>query len=241
MALGLAALWFGMRAARADAPPGASDARPAIAVLPFQNQNDDAQREYLADGLTQDLINSLGRFSALTVMSWNAVARYKGAPAQPGDIARALGVRYQVEGSVRYTADRVRVSAQLVDARGRVLWSARFDEAPTDVFQLQDRITREIAGALAIRVTQFEQQRVAAKPTASFDAYDCVLRARPALQRPTRAGTGRGAGAAAAGHRARSGLRRGAFGAGRHLSRRRVHGLGRVSRRVLEPRRRAGQ
>ncbi len=188
MALALVVLWLGMRPREAAAPGDSAGAGPAIAVLPFQNQNDDAQREYLADGLTQDLINSLGRFSALTVMSWNAVATYKGASVPPGDIARVLGVRYQVEGSVRYTADRVRVSAQLVDARGRVLWSASFDEAPTDVFQLQDRITREIAGALAIRVTQFEQQRVAAKPTESFDAYDCVLRARPALQRPTRAG-----------------------------------------------------
>ena len=156
-------------------------------MLPFQNQSDDASREYLADGLTQDLINSLGRFSALTVMSWNAVATYKGAVARPGEIARVLAVRYQVEGSVRYAADHVRVSAQLVDIQGRVLWSARFDEAPADVFALQDRITREIAGALAIRVTDFEQQRVFAKPTASFDAYDYVLRARPALRRPTRA------------------------------------------------------
>jgi adenylate cyclase len=188
VALALVALWLGMRPREATAPGDSAGTGPAIAVLPFQNQNDDAQREYLADGLTQDLINSLGRFSALTVMSWNAVATYKGASVPPGEIARVLGVRYQVEGSVRYTANRVRVSAQLVDARGRVLWSASFDEAPSDVFQLQDRITREIAGALAIRVTQFEQQRVAAKPTESFDAYDCVLRARPALQRPTRAG-----------------------------------------------------
>jgi tetratricopeptide (TPR) repeat protein len=120
-------------------------------------------------------------------MSWNAVATYKGAAAQPGEIARALAVRYQVEGSVRYAADHVRVSAQLVDVQGRVLWSARFDEPPADLFALQDRITREIAGALAIRVTEFEQQRVSAKPTASFDAYDYVLRARPALRRPTRA------------------------------------------------------
>jgi TolB-like protein/cytochrome c-type biogenesis protein CcmH/NrfG len=156
-------------------------------VLPFQNQSDDASREYLADGLTQDLINSLGRFSALTVMSWNAVASYKGAAARPGEIARVLDVRYQVEGSVRFAADHVRVSAQLVDIQGRVLWSARFDEPSADVFTLQDRITREIAGALAIRVTDFEQQRVFAKPTASFDAYDYVLRARPALRRPTRA------------------------------------------------------
>jgi tetratricopeptide (TPR) repeat protein len=82
----------------------------------------------------------------------------------------------------------VRVSAQLVDERGRVLWSAGYEEAPAEVFQLQDRMTREIVGALAIRVTQLEQQRLAGKPTSSFDAYDCVLRARPLLQRPTRAG-----------------------------------------------------
>src|SRR4051812_22201505 len=187
LAVTIAALWLAMRP-RETAPVAGVGARPAIAVLPFQNQNDAASREYLADGLTQDLINSLGRFSALTVMSWNAVAGYKGALAKPGEVARVLGVRYQVEGSVRYTDDRVRVSAQLVDAQGRVLWSSRFDEATADVFQLQDRMTREIAGALAIRVTEFEQQRVARKPTANFDAYDCVLRARPALQRPTRAG-----------------------------------------------------
>ena len=107
---------------------------------------------------------------------------------RPGEIARVLAVRYQVEGSVRYAGDRVRVSAQMVDSQGRVLWSARFDETPADVFALQDRITREIAGALAIRVTEFEQRRVATKPTESFDAYDYLLRARPALQRPTRAG-----------------------------------------------------
>jgi TolB-like protein/DNA-binding winged helix-turn-helix (wHTH) protein/Tfp pilus assembly protein PilF len=169
-------------------PVSAADARPAIAILPFQDQSEDASREYLADGLTQDLINSLGRFSELTVMSWNAVAAYKGAIAQPGEIARVLAVRYQVEGSLRYAADRLRVSAQLVDVQGRVLWSARYDEPAADVFALQDRIMREIAGALAIRVTEFEQRRVAAKPPASFDAYDYVLRARPALQRPTRAG-----------------------------------------------------
>jgi len=121
-------------------------------------------------------------------MSWNAVAPYKGAAVRPGEIARVLAVRYQVEGSVSHSDDRMRINAQLVDVQGRVLWSARFDAAPINVFALQDRITREIAGALAIRVTQFEQTRVLAKPTASFDAYDFVLRARPALQRPTRAG-----------------------------------------------------
>ncbi len=171
-----------------ESPEIARDTRPAIAILPFLDQSDDASREYLADGITQDLINSLGRFSELTVMSWNAVATYKGAVAQPGEIARVLSVRYQVEGSVRQVGDRLRVSAQLVDVQGKVLWSARFDESTKDLFALQDRITREIAGALAIRVTEFEQRRVAAKPPSSFDAYELVLRARPALKRPSRAG-----------------------------------------------------
>jgi adenylate cyclase len=187
VAITVAALWLGTNVRDAMKPVVSTAIKPAIAVLPFQNQSDDVAREYLADGLTQDIINSLGRFSALTVMSWNAVATYKGAVARPGEIARVLAVRYQVEGSVRYAADQVRVSAQLVDIQGRVLWSARFDESPADLFTLQDRISREIAGALAIRVTEFEQQRVSTKPTASFDAYDFVLRARPALRRPTRA------------------------------------------------------
>ena len=181
------ALWLVPKIHDASDAPLPVAAKPTIAVLPFQNQGDVAAREYLADGITQDIINSLGRFSALTVMSWNAVAPFKGAAVRPGEIARVLAVRYQVEGSVNYSDNRMRVSAQLVDVQGHVLWSSRFDEAPTDVFALQDRIAREIAGALAIRVTQFEQRRVSTKPTSNFDAYDYVLRARPALQRPTRA------------------------------------------------------
>jgi TolB-like protein/Tfp pilus assembly protein PilF len=166
----------------------ATVARPAIAILPFQDQSDDAAHVYLADGLTQDLIDSLGRFSGLTVMSWNAVASYKGAIAQPGEIARVLAVRYQVEGSLRYSGERLRVSAQLVDVQGRVLWSARFDEIAADVFALPDRIAREVAAALAIRIPELAPPGVAGKPPASFAAYDLLLRARPALHRPTRAG-----------------------------------------------------
>ena len=163
-------------------------AKPAIAVLPFINESDDAARGYLADGLAQDVISELGRFSELTVMSWNAVLPYRGKPARPGEIARNLAVRYQVEGSVRQSDDRLRVSAQLVDADGRVLWSGRFDEALADLFALQDKITTRIVEALALRVSQSEQRRVFAKPTDNLEAYDYVLRARPALQRPTRAG-----------------------------------------------------
>ncbi|HEY6983980.1 winged helix-turn-helix domain-containing protein [Reyranella sp.] len=162
-------------------------ARPAVAILPIVNQSGDPARDYFADGLTQDIIGALGRFPQLTVMSWNAVFPYKSSPASPGEIARSLAVRYQVEGGVLQTGDRVRVTEQLVDAQGRVLWSARFDEPLADLFALQDRITAEIAGALAIRVREIEQRRVLAKPTDSLEAYDYVLRARPALQRPTRA------------------------------------------------------
>jgi TolB-like protein/Tfp pilus assembly protein PilF len=169
-----------------EKPAPARSEKPAIAVLPFLFQGDDPQRTYLADGVTQDLIHSLGRFSALTVMSWNAVAGLRGRNAMPGNVARTLDVRYQVEGSLRLAGDQVRVTAQLVDMQGRVLWSSRFDQPARDAFALQDRITREIAGALAIRVSESELARVTAQPPANFDAYDYVLRARPALQRPTR-------------------------------------------------------
>ncbi|TIL37744.1 adenylate/guanylate cyclase domain-containing protein [Mesorhizobium sp.] len=162
--------------------------KPAIAILPFVNHSDDSAREHFADGLTQDVINALGRFSALTVMSWNAVFPYKARPASPEEIGRGLAVSYLVEGSVRQTGDRVLVIAQLVDTRqGRVLWSARFEEALADVFTLQDNIVTHIVRVLAIRVTQIEQNRVLAKPTENLAAYDYVLRARPALQRPTHA------------------------------------------------------
>jgi TolB-like protein/DNA-binding winged helix-turn-helix (wHTH) protein/cytochrome c-type biogenesis protein CcmH/NrfG len=163
-------------------------AKPAIAVLPWVNQSGDSTRDYFSDGLTQDIISALGRFSALTVLSWNAVQPYKAKPASPEEIGRALAVSYLVEGSVRQTADRIRVTAQLVDARqGRVLWSAHFDEPLSDVFTLQDNISAQIVSAMALRVTQIEQRRVLAKPTESLEAYDYVLRARPASQHPTRA------------------------------------------------------
>jgi TolB-like protein/DNA-binding winged helix-turn-helix (wHTH) protein len=163
------------------------DTKVAIAILPFINQSDDPAREHFADGLTQDIIHALGRFTSLTVMSWNAVFPYKDKSASPREVAGSLAVRYQVEGSVRHTGERVRVAVQLVDRDGRVLWSASFDEAVAELFALQDKITAQIAGALAIRVTHMEQRRVSTKPTESHEAYEYLLLARPALERPTRA------------------------------------------------------
>ena len=143
----LGVLWIGIdRSATSTLEPGP---RPAIAVLPFVDHSDEPGREYFADGLTQDIINALGRFSALTVVSWNAVFPYKNKAASPEKVGRGLAVAYVVEGSVRRIGEHVRVSAQLVDTRqGQVLWSARFDEALADVFALQDSITGEIVGAL---------------------------------------------------------------------------------------------
>ncbi|MBR0697565.1 winged helix-turn-helix domain-containing protein [Bradyrhizobium lablabi] len=160
--------------------------KPSIAILPLLNQNAGASRDYFADGLTQDIIHALGRFRGLTVMSWNAVFPYKTRPESPGAIARKLGVRYQVEGNVRQNGNRVQANTQLVDANGQVLWSARFDEALSDVFALQDAIATRIAGTTASRVAQVELSRISTKPTGSLEAYDYVLRARPALQHPDR-------------------------------------------------------
>jgi TolB-like protein/DNA-binding winged helix-turn-helix (wHTH) protein/Tfp pilus assembly protein PilF len=167
----------------AQSPAGA---KPAIAFLPLVNLGADVSRDYFADGLTQDIINALGRFRGLTVMSWNAVLPYKAYPASPAEIARNLAVRYQVEGNIRQRGNRVHANTQLFDANGQVLWSASFDEALSDVFALQDAIATQIAGTLASRVTQVELSRAVAKPTGSLEAYDYVLRARPALQQPNR-------------------------------------------------------
>ena len=185
--VGVATDWsfFRPHAIVETARPGA---KPAIAVLPFENQGEDRTRDYFADGLTQDIIAALGRFSELTVMSWNAVFPYKNKHTAPAEIGRALAVRYQLEGSVRESEGRVRVAAQLVDANGRVLWSGSFDEPRAELFALQDKITTEIARRLPIQVTQIEQRRVQARPTENLEAYEYVLRARPALQRPARAG-----------------------------------------------------
>ncbi|HEY1260179.1 MAG TPA: winged helix-turn-helix domain-containing protein [Stellaceae bacterium] len=184
IAIGVASGWRAFIGSEPAARAGAE--KPTIAVLPFADLSGDNSRAYLTDGLTQDLIDALGRFSELTVMSWNAVLPYRGQPASPGAVSRALAVRYQVEGSVRRSGNSVRVDSRLIDAAGKVLWSARFDSAAADLFSLQDKIAAEIAGTFAIRVTRAEQQRAYDKPPKNLEAHDLVLRARPALQRPER-------------------------------------------------------
>ena len=140
--------------------------------------------------MTEDIISALGRFSELTVLARNAVFPYKGKQLRSEELGRELGARYLVEGSVRRSSDRLRISIQLADAsNGTLLWSTQYDEEPKDIFSIQDNITRRVTGALAVKLTKLEQARSAAKPPTSLEAYDLVLRGRALLARNTRSGT----------------------------------------------------
>ncbi len=158
-----------------------------IAVLPFANQSGSETRDYFSDGITDDIINALGRFSGVIVIARNAVQQYKGRTAKREEISRELGVRYIVQGSVRQADARLRVAVELSDAeKGTLLWSERFEGEGKQVFEIQDRIVKNIVGALAVRLTRLEQQRVFAKPTENLEAYDLVLRARDLINRGER-------------------------------------------------------
>ena len=188
--------WFSSLPGRSEAPAAqaaaagsvpSTSSRPGIAVLPFVNLSGDPAQEYFSDGLTEDVIAALGRFGSLTVMARNAVFPFKGRNAKPAEIGRELGVRYIVEGSVRRAGERVRINVQLTDAQaGKLLWSHQYDDELKDVFAVQDSVTRQVAGALAVNLTQVEQRRALSKPTESLDAYDLVLRGRERLQPSTR-------------------------------------------------------
>lgn len=161
--------------------------RQSIAVLPLVSLADPPRDDYFADGLTEDIISALGRFPEISVRSRNAVFPYKGKTARPDEVGRDLDVRYVLDGSVRRSAERVRVSIQLTDSsRGVLLWSQQYDTEPKDIFAVQDDITRRIAGTLAVRLSDLELTRAASKPPSSLEAYDLVLRGRDLLARATR-------------------------------------------------------
>ena len=158
-------------------------ARPAIAVLPFENQGGDPEEDYFADGVTEDIITALGRFSNLLVMSWHAVLPYKDKTVAPAEIGHDLDVRYLVDGSIRRAGNQIRVTVRLADAdRGALLWSEQYEEGLDDIFALQDAITSNVVGRLAVRLTDLERQRTFAKPTENLQAYDYVLRGRDLLR-----------------------------------------------------------
>jgi adenylate cyclase len=161
------------------AKPIASIAIPVIAVLPFANQTGDASQEYFADGVTEEVINALGRFNTLRVIGRNAVLPYKKRPATREEIVSELGANYLVGGSVRRSGTRVRIAAELTESRvGTVIWTDHFDGELTDIFDLQDTIARRIAGTLAANVTLIEGRRQLDHPSPNPTAIDLVWRAR---------------------------------------------------------------
>lgn len=163
---------------------------PAVAVLfksVGQGGADEPMHDYFSDGLTDDVIAALSRFSSLRVLTRTSLNPLDGKDHELRDLSRDLKVRYIVDGSVRRSEERVRVTARLTDAtRGVLLWSEVYDEPFKDIFALQDRIARSVVGRLAVQIGRIEQERAAAKPTSNMEAYDYVLRGRDRLGRLTR-------------------------------------------------------
>jgi adenylate cyclase len=164
--------------------------KPSIAVLPFQNLSGDSEQEYFADGMVEDIITALSRYHWLFVIARNSSFTYKGRAVDVKQVARELGVRYVLEGSVRKAADRVRIAGQLIDgSTGAHLWADRFEGALEDIFDLQDQVTASVVGAIAPRLERAEIERAKRKPTESLDAYDYYLRGMASLYQWTREGT----------------------------------------------------
>jgi adenylate cyclase len=164
-------------AAEAIAKPLPLPDKPSIAVLPFQNLSGDPEQEYFTDGMVEDIISGLSRIGWLFVIARNSSFTYKGKTADVKQVGRELGVRYVLEGSVRKGGSRVRITGQLVDATtGGHIWADRFDGTLEDVFDLQDRVTASVVGAIEPRLQRAEIERAGRKPTESLDAYDYFLR-----------------------------------------------------------------
>ncbi len=153
--------------------------KPSIAVLPFDNLSGDPEQEYFSDGITEDLITDLSKISGLFVIARNSVFTYKGRAVKIKEVGRELGVRYVLEGSVRKANNRVRITAQLVDATTEGhLWAERYDRDLKDIFALQDEVTQKIVAALAVKLTEDEQIRLVRKYTDNMEAYDYVLKGK---------------------------------------------------------------
>src|SRR5215467_4912414 len=151
--------------------------KPSIVVLPFNNMSGDSEQEYFADGMVEEITTALSRTRWLFVIARNSSFTYKGRAVDVKQVGRELGVRYALEGGVRKAADRVRITAQLIDAStGAHLWADRFDGSLEDIFELQDQVTASVVGAIAPRLEQAEVERAKHKPTESLDAYDYFLR-----------------------------------------------------------------
>jgi adenylate cyclase len=171
-------LRLGAKQTAAASAPLALPDKPSIAVLPFQNLSGDPEQEYFADGMVEEITTALSRIRWLFVIARNSSFTYKGRAVDVKQVARELGVRYVLEGSVRKSGNRVRITGQLIDTgTGAHIWADRFDGALDDIFELQDRVASSVAGVIEPRLRQSEFERARRKPTESLDAYDLYLRA----------------------------------------------------------------
>ncbi len=170
------ALGFSLKT-RVETPALDESDRPSIAVLPFDNLSNDAAQDYFSNGITADITTALSNHSGLFVIAHPSAASFKGQDVDVNLAAGALGVRYVLQGSVRRTQSKLRVNAQLIDARSGVhLWAERYDREMQDVLEVQDEIAARIVGALEVKLTEEEKQRTARRYTNSADAYDAFLR-----------------------------------------------------------------
>jgi adenylate cyclase len=164
--------------------------QPAIAVLPFENMSGDPEQEYFSDGLTEDIITALSHWRSFPVVARNSTFSFKGQSVRIEKIAEELGARYVLEGSVRKAGSRVRITAQLVDAKtGHHVWAERFDRQLEDVFNIQDEITNRIAATIVPELEHFEHRRSTAKRTEDLNAWDYYLRGMESFHDETCAGT----------------------------------------------------
>ncbi|MCH7796691.1 MAG: adenylate/guanylate cyclase domain-containing protein, partial [Proteobacteria bacterium] len=151
--------------------------KPSIAVLPFNNLSGDLDQEYFADGITEDIITGLSRFRSLFVIARNSTFAYKGKSPDVREVARDLGVRYILEGSVRRVGERIRITGQLIDAgTGNHLWAERYDRELEDIFAVQDEVTEAIVAAIAPEIGDVERQRAQRKAPDNLDAWDLYQR-----------------------------------------------------------------
>jgi len=169
----------GTSAAEAPRPMPVQSDKPSIAVLAFNNMSGDPEQEYFSDGISEDIITDLSKLSELHVIARNSTFTYKGKPVDVKQVGRDLGVRYVLEGSVRKAGNRVRVTGQLIDAAsGAHVWADRFDRDLTDIFAVQDELTREIIAALKVKLTPEKREWLIRKNTIDQETYDLFLRGR---------------------------------------------------------------
>jgi adenylate cyclase len=158
--------------------------RSSIAVLPFTNRGGDPQQDYFTDGISEDLMTSLSKFAGLFVIARHSAFRYRGTDLDARTIGRELGVRYLLVGSVRHDAQRIRITAQLVDAgTSEQLWAEHYDRELTGIFAVQDEVIQKIIGTLIAHISRSEIERARTKPPETFSAYDYWLRGNAIMKR----------------------------------------------------------